>query len=55
MVKRFDIDVNILSGNISQLMSTSAGHLIVELTGSDEEIQAAIDYLKAHDVEVEVM
>ncbi|NLO81719.1 MAG: methionine ABC transporter ATP-binding protein [Clostridiales bacterium] len=55
MVKRFDIDVNILSGNISQLMSTSAGHLIVELTGPGEEIRAALDYLKAHEVDVEVM
>jgi len=55
MIKRFDISVNILSGNISQLMSTNAGHLIIELTGSDEEIRKAIDYLKAHDVDVEVM
>jgi ABC-type methionine transport system ATPase subunit len=36
-------------------MSTNAGHLIIELTGSDEEIRKAIDYLKAHDVDVEVM
>jgi len=55
MIKRFDISVNILSGNISQLMGTNAGHLIIELTGSDEEIRKAIDYLKAHDVDVEVM
>jgi D-methionine transport system ATP-binding protein len=55
MIKKFNIDVNILSGNISQLMSTSAGHLIVELVGEDGEIQAAIDYLKSQDVDVEVM
>ena len=38
MVKKFDIDVNILSGNINELMSTSVGHLILELTGEEDEI-----------------
>jgi len=55
VIKKFNIDVNILSGNISQLMSTSAGHLIVELEGEDEKVQAAIDYLRSRDIEVEVI
>ena len=55
VIKQFNIDVNILSGNISQLMSTSAGHLIVELVGEDEKIQAAMDYLRNQDIEVEVI
>ncbi|GFN34574.1 methionine ABC transporter ATP-binding protein [Tepidimicrobium xylanilyticum] len=55
MVKKFNIHVNILSGNINQLMSTSAGYLILELSGSDEEIVNAIAFLKSKDVGVEVI
>lgn len=55
MVKKFDIDVNILSGNINQLMSTSAGYLILELTGNTQEINQAIEFLKSKDVSVEVI
>lgn len=55
MVKKFNIHVNILSGNINQLMSTSAGYLILELSGSDEEITNAIAFLKSKDVGVEVI
>ncbi|MFU0800687.1 MAG: methionine ABC transporter ATP-binding protein [Xylanivirga thermophila] len=55
MVKRFDIDVNILSGNINEILTTSAGHLILELIGEGAEIETAIEYLKDQNVDVEVM
>lgn len=55
VVKRFDINVNILSGDINQLVRTSVGYLILELTGEKDEIKRAIEYLKNENVNVEVM
>lgn len=55
MVKNFDIDVNILSGNINKLQSTSVGHLVLELIGEDEDIEKSIDFLKENQVHVEVI
>ncbi|MCR2045231.1 methionine ABC transporter ATP-binding protein [Anaerosalibacter massiliensis] len=55
MVKYFDIDVNILSGNINELMSTSIGNLILEISGKSEEIEKAIDWLKDEDIKLEVI
>ncbi|NLW23313.1 MAG: methionine ABC transporter ATP-binding protein [Tissierellia bacterium] len=55
MIKKFGIEVNILSGNINELMSTSVGHLILELTGNEDELNKAINYLKSQNVSVEVI
>ncbi|MCF6464650.1 methionine ABC transporter ATP-binding protein [Clostridium sp. Cult2] len=55
MIRKFDIDVNILSGNINELMSTSVGYLILELSGEKDEIERAIEHLKNENVNVEVM
>lgn len=55
IIKQFDIDVNILSGNINKLQETNVGHLILELTGHDEEINKAISQLRNEDVHVEVL
>ena len=55
MIKNFDIEANILSGNINELVSTSVGHLIIELLGEDNEINKAINYLKIQNVNVEVI
>lgn len=55
MIKKFDIDVNILSGNINELMSTSVGYLILELSGYEYEVKDAINYLKNQNVNVEVI
>lgn len=55
MIKKFDIDVNILSGDINELMSTSVGYLILELSGEDYEVENALDYLKSQNVNVEVI
>lgn len=55
VVKKFDININILSGDINQLVRTSVGYLILELTGERDEIKRAIEYLKNENVNVEVM
>ena len=55
MIRNFDIDVNILSGNINKLHMSSVGHLILELTGESSEISKAISFLKNENVHVEVI
>lgn len=55
VIRNFDIDVNILSGNINKLQSTNVGHLILELIGEDEEVNKAFSFLENEDVHVEVI
>lgn len=55
MIKKFDIEANILSGDINRLIKTNVGHLILELQGKDEEIHKAIKFLIDNNVNVEVM
>lgn len=55
MIKNFDVNINILSGNINELMTTSIGNLVVEISGKDEEIENAIDWLKKEDIRLEVI
>ena len=54
-IKEFNIQVNILSGNINKLQSNNVGHLILELDGDEKEVLKTIDYLKSHNVHVEVI
>ena len=51
MVKKFDVDANILLGWIDSLQTVTVGNLIIELTGG--AISEAIDFLRSHDVNVE--
>ncbi|NMW85225.1 methionine ABC transporter ATP-binding protein [Peptoniphilus sp. AGMB00490] len=54
-VKKFDVDVSILSGNINKLNISSVGYLTVQILGKEEERVKAIDYLKENNVNVEVL
>ncbi len=53
LVRKFDIDVNILSGNINKLQMSNIGHLILEFIGEKDEIEDSIDYLLEQDIIVE--
>lgn len=55
VVRNFNVDVNILSGNINKLHESNVGHLILELTGDEEEIDKALKLLKEENVHVEVL
>ncbi|MBU5427438.1 methionine ABC transporter ATP-binding protein [Tissierella pigra] len=55
VIRNFNIDINILSGNINKLQSTNVGHLVLELIGEDEEINKVFLFLKNEDVHVEVI
>lgn len=54
-IKDFNIDINILSGNINKLQLSNVGHLILELIGEDAEINKAISFLNRENVHVEVV
>lgn len=55
LVRLFNVDVNILSGNINKLQMSNIGHLIVELIGDETEIYKAISYLENDKIIVEVI
>ncbi len=53
--RNFNVDTNIIIGNVEVIKDTPLGDLIVILSGDEENIQHAMDYLKQHDVGVEVL
>ena len=55
LIRRFNVDVNILSGNIDHLQHTPFGTLLVELSGEDAAIQGALHYLNAKELGIEVI
>lgn len=55
IIKKFDIDINIISGDINQLMSTCVGNLTIQLIGDKKDIDNSIEYLKSEHLSVEVI
>ncbi len=55
LVKKFDIEVNILYGNIDFLKGKPLGKLVISLAGTKEHIEEAMEYIRAIGVEMEVM
>lgn len=55
MVKKFDVDVSILYGNIDQLKDMPFGTLIIEVSGTKAGIHNALDYLRAQNLKTEVI
>ncbi|MDD2979887.1 MAG: ATP-binding cassette domain-containing protein [Hespellia sp.] len=53
--RQFHIDVNIIFGNIELIDQQPLGGLVSILSGKAEDIEAALDYLKAKNVGVEVI
>ncbi|PAF51224.1 methionine ABC transporter ATP-binding protein [Helicobacter sp. 13S00401-1] len=50
-IKRFDIEVNIISGHIDELRSKEIGHLVLEIKGKEANI--ALIWLKDQGLEIE--
>lgn len=54
--KTFNVDINVLFGNITELQGVPLGNLIIELIGTAEEMERALKFIRKQDVEVkEVM
>lgn len=55
IVRKFDVDVNILYGNIDHIQDTPYGTLVVELRGKNGGTGEAFEYLKGLGLNVEVI
>ena len=55
LVKKFDVDANILYGNIDHIEDTPYGSLVIELRGKNGGAADAINYLTDLGLEVEVI
>lgn len=55
VVKRFDVDMSILFGQVDYIQETAFGHLIVVLSGDHEKVNQALEYLHALPIGSEVI
>ena len=53
VIRKYDVDINIIHGKVVQTQDGGYGSLYVQLTGND--INSALNYLKEAGVEIEVM
>ena len=55
MVKKCNVDINIIYGNIDYLKDLPYGTLILEISGCKEKLDNALAYLKQDDLKLEVI
>jgi D-methionine transport system ATP-binding protein len=55
LIRRFNVDANILLGWIDRLQSLTLGTLIIEMTGTPEGIKSALGFLQEKHVHFEVI
>jgi D-methionine transport system ATP-binding protein len=55
LIRRFNVDANILMGWLDQIQSQTVGTLVIELTGSAENIQKTLSYLNEKFVNYELL
>ena len=53
LAKTFAIDVNVLFGNIIELQGVPFGNLLVEFVGEEREIERAMDFVKAQNIDIQ--
>lgn len=53
MVKLFNVEVNILLGGVDWIQNTLIGNLLIEISGQEENIIGALDFLKIQNVSYE--
>ena len=55
MVRRFNLSFNILYGHMEYIQGAPYGSLAVEVSGSEGAKQAALDFLRANNLNVEIL
>jgi len=55
VVRKFDIELSILSGNIESVGGTMVGSLVLELIGTEETVAAALSFFTENGVGIEVI
>ncbi|MFL2119201.1 methionine ABC transporter ATP-binding protein [Marinilactibacillus psychrotolerans] len=53
--REYDVDINIIQGSVQESQDTSLGSLYVQITGSTESIEQALQKIKAYHIEIEVI
>jgi D-methionine transport system ATP-binding protein len=53
MIKRFEVEANILFGNLDCIQNKMIGHLVLELSGHQDELGKALEYLNISNVRCE--
>lgn len=53
--REYQVDTNIIFGNIEVIQNSPIGELVVILSGSDENVKKAIEHLQSSSVKVEVI
>lgn len=54
IVKKFNVTANIISGNIDNIQNMQVGSLIIKISGLEDSIGSAIDYLNDNNLKIEV-
>lgn len=55
VIRKFNVDVNIVQGNISHTQAGPYGTLVLQLVGEEDLVEAAIGYLHEQNVQTEVI
>ncbi|MBQ7514640.1 MAG: methionine ABC transporter ATP-binding protein [Schwartzia sp.] len=55
LIRQYPVEVSILYGNIDHIKDTPYGRLLIGLEGTPEAVAQAMDYLRARDLEIEVI
>ncbi|PTL38898.1 methionine ABC transporter ATP-binding protein [Alkalicoccus saliphilus] len=55
VIRQFEVDISILQGKISQTQHGSYGSLYISMRGDKNTVKEAVDYIRAQQVEVEVI
>ena len=55
VVRRFDVLLNILQGNIEEIQGEPYGNMVLEAIGSPEAVAAALDFVRARNLGVEIL
>ena len=55
LIKKYDIDVNILSGNVETLQDTPYGTLLIGMDGDEAHLKEALSYLEGQKLQIEVI
>lgn len=55
LIKQFDVNVNILHGQIDRIQATPYGTLIISIDGEAANLTKSLAYLKDNDVRIEVL
>jgi D-methionine transport system ATP-binding protein len=54
-IRRHNVDVSIIYGNVDSIKEVPYGTLIIEVSGTDADIQSALGYFKSQKLRVEVL